>query len=171
MGQRMRMGNPSEINKQRVERNKEIQMKTGKQKKAGFTLVELMVVAIIVAILAAVAIPLMSGNKKRAAATEAQAACSTIQTAEQTYRAEHGTYMVGITDPHSLPGISTGDLAGKYFPDSGYTMTSAANTFTITGTASYSSDTTIDGGTVTLTVTYDPTAHTMTSTWGGTLLN
>ena len=40
-------------------------------RKAGFTLVELMVVAIIVAILAAVSIPLMSGNKRRAAATEA----------------------------------------------------------------------------------------------------
>ena len=49
--------------------------------RAGFTLVELMVVAVIVAILAAVAIPLMSANKTRAMATEAEAGCGTIRTA------------------------------------------------------------------------------------------
>lgn len=140
-------------------------MKTTKKSKSGFTLVELMVVAIIVAILAAVAIPLMSGNKKRAAATEGQAGCSTIQTAQQVYRAENGAYYTATTDPHDLPGITTGDLEGKYFGDADYALSGqSASGYTITATAGDATDTTIKDGTVTLAVT------TTDSTWGGTLL-
>ena len=138
---------------------------TKKHKKSGFTLVELMVVAIIVAILAAVAIPLMSGNKKRAAATEGQAGCSTIQTAQQVYRAENGAYMTSSSDPHNLPGITAGDLEGKYFGDLDYGLfEQTATGYKITATANDATDTTIKGGTVTLTVS------TTDSTWGGTLL-
>ena len=132
-------------------------MKTGKQKKAGFTLVELMVVAIIVAILAAVAIPLMTGNKNRAMATEAQAACSTISTQLRVYKAEHGDYNTGATDPHDLQGINAGDLEGKYFADGDYAMVTAAGTFAITGTASAG-----DAATAGIIVTLD-----QDGVWGG----
>ena len=77
--------------------------KTRKSRKAGFTLVELMVVAIIVAILAAVAIPLMSGNRTRAMATEAETALGTIRT----------------------PGVNLSDLTGKYWPNTAYTFSTA----------------------------------------------
>lgn len=98
--------------------------------KSGFTLVELMVVAIIVAILAAVAIPLMMGNKDRAMATEAQAGLGTLRTAMQVYRAEHGGYPV-ITSGTVLPGyagltVKQGDLDGKYYKSDGYTITSSS---------------------------------------------
>ena len=98
--------------------------------KAGFTLVELMVVAIIVAILAAVAIPLMMGNKDRAMATEAQAGLGTLRTAMQVYKAEHGGYPV-IGANVQIPGfagltVKDGDLDGKYYRSTGYTMTSSA---------------------------------------------
>ena len=64
-------------------------MKKGNRK--GFTLIELMVVAVIVAILAALAIPLMSGNRKKAVATEGQTGCSAINASVRVYRAQNGT--------------------------------------------------------------------------------
>lgn len=95
-------------------------------------MVELMVVAIIVAILAAVAIPLMSANKKRAIATEAQAGCGTIRTALRVYYAENNAYptnMVGIT------GFVLTDLNGTYFDDTCYALVSnGSSTYTITCT-------------------------------------
>lgn len=105
--------------------------------KAGFTLVELMVVAIIVAILAAVAIPLMMGNKDRAMATEAQAGLGTLRTAMQVYKAEHGGYPI-IAAGVQIPGyagltVKDGDLDGKYYKSTGYTMlsTSTASNYTM----------------------------------------
>ena len=98
-----------------------------KKKKSGFTLVELMVVAVIVAILAAVAIPLMSANKKRAIATEAEAALGTIRSALRAQFAETGAYNKDINGNPvvagavtNIPGISAGDLDGRYFSEECY---------------------------------------------------
>jgi len=132
-------------------------MNTKKNKKSGFTLVELMVVAIIVAILAAVAIPLMTGNKDRAMATEAQAGCSTISTQLRVYKAEHADYNTGKTDPHDLQGINLGDLEGKYFADTDYGMITTAGGFDITATASAG-----DANTAGIIVTLDENGE-----WGG----
>ena len=107
---------------------------------AGFTLIELMVVAIIVAILAAVAIPLMSANKKRAMATEAEAGLGSVRTALRAMFAESGAYNLDlnhalITAPVSvtnIPGVGSGDLDGKYFTSPDYSLTAVgANTYTI----------------------------------------
>ncbi|MBL7075962.1 MAG: prepilin-type N-terminal cleavage/methylation domain-containing protein [Kiritimatiellae bacterium] len=114
-----------------------------KRKREGFTLVELMVVAVIVAILAAVAIPLMSANKTRAMATEAEAGLGTIRTVLRGMYAETGHYNVDLDgdpitsdDPIDLPGLSTGDLNGKYFLDGDYEMSLQSQTYTLTATGS-----------------------------------
>ncbi|MBT3296748.1 MAG: type II secretion system protein [Verrucomicrobia bacterium] len=110
-----------------------------KRKREGFTLVELMVVAVIVAILAAVAIPLMSANKTRAMATEAEAGCGTIRTALRAMFAETSNYTVGLNGSlgtayaaTALPGIGAGDLDGRYFDDGCYSVAAGATTYTIT---------------------------------------
>lgn len=114
-------------------------MKTGTQRKTGFTLVELMVVAIIVAILASVAIPLMSGNTNRAMATEGQTGCSTIATQLRAYKSEHGTFDVngsGSAVATDLPGVTGTDFDGKFFKTANYVLSDlSVNTYTITATA------------------------------------
>ncbi len=110
----------------------------------GFTLVELMITVVIVGILASVAIPLYTGNIKRAKAAEADAALGSIRTALRVYYAENSAYpteasYVAVTTL-SIDVDST-DLIGTYFAATTYTYQSAAGTsFTLraTGTGSQS---------------------------------
>jgi len=109
--------------------------------KKGFTLVELMVVAVIVAILAAVAIPLMSANKKRAMSTEAEAALGTIRTALRSLYAQTTAYDkdlggTAIATVTGIPGIEAGDLEGRYWKETMYSVTLTPTTYTITATGS-----------------------------------
>ncbi len=96
----------------------------------GFTLVELMVVAVIVAVLASVAIPMMSGSKKKAMVTEAHAAlgmarsCLRAMYAEtRDYTRDPGGNTLQAGDPLTvIPGVSVGDLSGRFFRESDYTI-------------------------------------------------
>jgi type IV pilus assembly protein PilE len=116
--------------------NKEHIMKIEKRKKAGFTLVELMVVAIIVAILAAVAIPLMTGNTDAAMATEGQTGCSTVATGIKLWLVEGGTAGDTNSTPSidDLPGINAADLKGNYFETYEVQSVGGPNTYTIEAT-------------------------------------
>jgi prepilin-type N-terminal cleavage/methylation domain-containing protein len=133
--------------------------------KKGFTLVELMVVCIIVAILAAVAIPLMSANKRRAYATEAQAAIGMINSAMRVYYSDHDHYPTsaeasewGTATHTNVLGIRDADLLGNFFSSTNYavavTGTDAAGTYVITcdwnatNTAPAHEDVNIDASTI-----------------------
>ena len=96
--------------------------------KVGFTLIELLVVVIIVAVLAAVGIPLLSGNVQRARTTEAEASLGTIRTAMRARLAEVGTFTAVPT--FAQIGINTagGDLDGRFFDRNSYAIFSASGT-------------------------------------------
>jgi len=131
--------------------------------KAGFTLIELMVVAIIVAILAAVAIPLMAANKKRAYATEAQAGCSAIKMALRVMQADAGMPTLSSVVPNgNIKGISGNDLDGTYFLTSDYKVTSTTTNFVIVVTGTKSP---VSGETLTMT---NDTANV--ASFGGSLV-
>jgi prepilin-type N-terminal cleavage/methylation domain-containing protein len=99
----------------------------------GFTLIELMVVILIVAILAAVAIPIMRGRIDSAKWTEGKAMAGTIATSLRAWGAEHGadySTVVGAADKYGAmaPGLAEmgfvigvgGDLDGTYFDENLY---------------------------------------------------
>ena len=110
-----------------------------------FTLVELMIVVVIVAILALVAIPLYRGNVTSAKMSEGIAGAGTIRTALRVYAASHnGSYPVlTAVDGTGLStiGMNSADLNGKYFQSTNYTVTSTAAAYTVTATLTATGDT------------------------------
>jgi prepilin-type N-terminal cleavage/methylation domain-containing protein len=95
----------------------------------GFTLVELMVVILIVAILAAVAIPIMRGRIDAAKWSEGKAMMGTIATALRAYCAECDndipdlTVLTGPKFDQYL-GFRDGDLDGTYFDKTNFQIIS-----------------------------------------------
>ena len=89
--------------------------------KKGFTLIELMVVILIVAILAAVAIPIMRGRINASKWAEGRAMMGTIATAIRAYHAEKGptgtapTTLGTGTTGLGFDTAAGGDLDGTYF--------------------------------------------------------
>jgi prepilin-type N-terminal cleavage/methylation domain-containing protein len=106
-----------------------------------FTMVELMVVVLIVGILAAVAVPMMTGRIDSSKWSEAKSAMGTIASALRSYAAEKGGF---ATTPTLVDiGLTSNDLDGTYFSHDAYVLTSASASssqvaFVITCTAANS---------------------------------
>ena len=90
----------------------------------GFTMVELMVVILIVGILAAVAVPLMTGRVDASKWSEARAAMGTIASSLRAYAAEKGGFAAAPT--FAEIGLTDNDLDGTYFTHDAYAITSAS---------------------------------------------
>jgi type IV pilus assembly protein PilA len=107
-------------------------LKNKPNKLRAFTLVELVVVIMIIAILASVVIPILRGRIDSAKWTEANAAAGTIRTAVATYVACNGldaarTDLVDKSlddaDTRAALGFKDSDLDGTYFVAGDYTIT------------------------------------------------
>lgn len=123
------------------------------RQKKGFTLVELMVVILIVGILAAVAVPMLTGRIDEAKWTEGQAGAGTVATAIRTVIAAKGS--IGATpDIEDDLGFKSAELNGKYFVNANYSCTGVA----------YNAD-----GSVNYTITVTPSAGDLNGTGVGVL--
>ncbi len=88
----------------------------------GFTLIELMVVVLIVAVLAAVLIPLMTARLESARWSEGKAGVGTIATAIRARYAEEDASFTASTNVLNF--VNSTDLYGKYFSSGEYTIQS-----------------------------------------------
>jgi len=96
----------------------------------GFSLLELMVVIVIIAVLAAVAIPIYGANIKKARQAEADAALGTIRTQLRIFYAEYAEYPDGTEDTvidAAWSHFKEGELNGSYFSDESYSYTNLGN--------------------------------------------
>jgi len=123
-------------------------------------MVELMVVVLIVGILAAVAVPLMSGRIDSSKWSEAKAAMGTIASALRSYAAEKGSFSSAPTLADI--GLSNNDLDGTYFTHQAYAITSASAasgqvSFVITCTAASSTRSGKPSAPATMTLTSNAT--------------
>lgn len=92
------------------------------KKRTGFTLIELMIVVLIVAVLAAVLVPFMRARVEAAKWSEGKAGAGTIASALRAYAAEQGidgVYDAGLVDRL----FKRSDLQGKYFTIDQYSLT------------------------------------------------
>jgi len=135
-------------------------MKT-RNKKSGFTLVELMIVAAIIAILAAIVIPLLASNRDRAVAADGQNLLGTTATALKAYYADTGDTTPTIAE---LPALTQSEIGkSKYFNTptiTAVTPTSGSFTYTLSATIKAAAGSFAAGDALTLT---DAGA------WGGTV--
>ena len=99
-----------------------------KRNKAAFTLIELLVVVIIVAVLAAVGVPLLSANVQRSRMTEVETGLGTVRTALRSYVVENSALpAAGATFLTSLGFVPT-DFQGQFFAFADYALTDTTST-------------------------------------------
>src|SRR4030042_2127514 len=83
-----------------------------KNSNKGITLIELLVVMMIVAILAAIAIPMYTNYMQRARRADAKTALEQLRAAQEMFRAEKGSYSTDIAQLRGTWGVPA--VSGDY---------------------------------------------------------
>jgi prepilin-type N-terminal cleavage/methylation domain-containing protein len=91
-------------------------------RRAGFTLLEVMITAVIIGILATIALPMFIVYQLRSKSAEVKSNLAAIQMAEQAYFAEFGAYVSASAEPAALPGAGAAvfDTIGSDFAQIGF---------------------------------------------------
>jgi type IV pilus assembly protein PilA len=88
------------------------------EREGGFTLIELLVVILIIAILAAIAIPVFLNQRKKGWTAQAQSALKNMATAQETYLVSNGSYVdTGASELTDLAGEGFRYSAADVTPD------------------------------------------------------
>ncbi len=103
----------------------------------GFTLIELMVVVLIVAVLAALVVPLLLSRVEKARYSEGKAIASQIATAARTYAVESDGTPKPAPDLVTDLGFRSNELDAKWFRQSAGTMTVTGLVVNADGTMDY----------------------------------
>lgn len=107
------------------------------RKRAGFTLVEIMIVVAIIALLAAIAIPNLLRARLNANESAAIAAMQTLSTAAQSYRSANPTYPAVLTNLSSAtPPYIDSVLGSGAKQGYNFALTGLTNAFTATASPS-----------------------------------
>jgi len=98
------------------------------RKKRAFTLIEMMAVMLVLAILAAVVIPIVRGRTEQAKWSEAAATAGSIRMAMRAYHAENSVAAVAMVDStvdtiQETLGFASGDLTGRHFQAGNFKIT------------------------------------------------
>jgi type IV pilus assembly protein PilE len=108
---------------------------SGRQRRVrGFTLIELMIAVVIIAVLAAVAFPQYLGAVRKTRRSEAVNALSSVQQAQERWRANNTQYTGSLTDLNpSMPATAAITSPGGYYSlaidsssGTGYVLTASA---------------------------------------------
>ncbi len=122
-----------------------------RNRKSGFTLLELLIVVIIVSILAAVALPRFGRMTRKARSSEAANAIGSILTAEALYYQEHGVFTA--TRANLLVDVNEANFTYTLAANGGVTATATANGAIATTTGIRVTGTITDTGTRTIETT------------------
>ncbi len=116
-----------------------------KLNKNGFTLIEVLIVVIIIAVLAGLAVPMFRGTVEKSRKTEAEGVLSATRHSELRYFAANNTYTTTVASLDYNP--TAADTSGQTVHFTYTIPTGGATTLTVTATRN-----TVDGGDGTSTV-------------------